>query len=56
MRYDGAPRELLGRGPRARPPTDRTCGAGASMKILVAIANHGTKNDRFARRLIDEYR
>lgn len=26
------------------------------MKILVAIANHGTKNDGFARRLIDEYR
>lgn len=25
------------------------------MKILVAIANHGTKNDHFARQLLDEY-
>jgi 2-polyprenyl-3-methyl-5-hydroxy-6-metoxy-1,4-benzoquinol methylase len=26
------------------------------MRILVAIANHGTKNDQYARQLIDEYR
>ena len=26
------------------------------MKILVVIANHGTKNDGFARQLIDSYR
>ena len=31
-------------------------GSTAQLSILVAIANHGTKNDRFAARLIDEYR